>query len=174
MFARIRRRLNDMKVIKDLCQLAEGHANADGHQRPGSEHFVLAALELPDGTARRVFERLKLDPDNFRPAIARQYADALQHIGIDLPSTSDTHTPAQPVPQGVSLYHAQPTAASLMQRMAQYQKANPGTTLTGAHVILIAVEQQHGTAPRAFRAMGADPAALARAAVEEIACASHK
>jgi ATP-dependent Clp protease ATP-binding subunit ClpA len=168
MFARIRRRLNDMRIIKQLCVLAEKHANADGRKTPGSEHFVLAALELPDGTARGAFQRMQLNPDDFRVAITRQYTEALQHVGIDIPVLPGSLEPQQPVPPNTGVYQAEPSSAALMKSMAEHQKANSDTPLTGAHVIKIAAGQKLGITPRALKAMGADPARLVQAATEEI------
>jgi ClpA/ClpB-like protein len=50
---------------------------------PGAEHLLLAALELPDGTARRAFERVGADPNALRQAIEEQHAEALCAVGID-------------------------------------------------------------------------------------------
>ena len=69
MLDRLKTRLHDMTTIATLCLKAEHYANERGLKEVGAEHFVLAALALPDGTARRVFERLGADPDGFADAI---------------------------------------------------------------------------------------------------------
>lgn len=71
-----------MGTVKSLCLGAEKHANAHGQKEPGAEYFVLAALELPDGTARKTFESVHVDAEAFRAAITQQYQDALQNGGI--------------------------------------------------------------------------------------------
>lgn len=169
----IKQRFRDMGTIKALCFGAEKMANADGQKEPGAEHFVLAALELPDGTARKAFERVHADPDSFRAAIARQYEDALQNIGIALPSEDAIVDEARAIAAGTGLYKAQPSADSLMQTLArdimvQEHKADPAAPLFGAHVILAATAAQYSVTVRAFRAMGVDPAKLAEAAKAEI------
>jgi Clp amino terminal domain, pathogenicity island component len=58
MFARIKARLSSMSTLKSLCLRAEQHALRDQQRQPGAEHFLLAALDLPDGTARQAFESL--------------------------------------------------------------------------------------------------------------------
>ena len=49
----LKRRIGEMRTIKTLCTDAERHAHADGAREPGLEHFLLAALDLPDGTLER-------------------------------------------------------------------------------------------------------------------------
>lgn len=167
MFTRIRQRFQDMHTIKVLCQSAERHANADGQKEPGAEHFVLAALELPDGTARKAFERMQSDPDNYHEAIARQYDNALRNIGIEV-TPDAVGSDATPLPAGKGVYHAQPSAQALMQQLAARNKGDAGKPLLGAHVLLAATAARHGVTLRAFQAMGIEPAALADAAAAEI------
>ena len=172
MFNTIKQRFRDVSTINVLCTGAEKLANANGQKEPGAEHFVLVALELPDGTARRAFKRIHADPDSFRAAIARQYEDALQNIGIVIPPEAMTDE-ARPVAAGTGLYKAQASADTLMQIlardiMAKEHKVDPAAPLLGAHVILAATTAQYGVAIRAFRAMGIDPTKLAEAATEEI------
>lgn len=173
MFNTIKQRFHDMRTIKALCFGAEKLANANGQKEPGAEHFVLAALELPDGTARKAFERIHADPNCFRTAITQQYEDALQNVGIALPHDATITDEATPVPTGTGVYKTQPSAQALMQTltreiMVKEQKADSAAPLLGAHVILAATTAQYGVAVRAFWAMGADPAKLAEAARAEI------
>lgn len=57
MFAGIRSKLKNMNTIRILSERAETHALQDQQREPGAEHFLLAALDLPDGTARLAFEK---------------------------------------------------------------------------------------------------------------------
>lgn len=169
----IKQRFRDIGTIKALCFGAEKMANADGQKEPGAEHFVMAALELPDGTARKAFERVHADPDSFRAAIARQYEDALQNIGIALSHDSAISEDTTPTAAGTGAYRTQPSAQALMQTltreiMVKEQKADSAAPLLSAHVILAATTAQYGVVARAFRAMGVDPAKLAEAAKAEI------
>ena len=161
MFSRIKRRLQDVATIKVLCSKAEQHANAEGQQWPGAEHFVLAALELPDGTAAATFRRLHADPARFRLAIQQQYADALASIGVA------TAAAATPVPPAEGLYHGKASGQSLMLALAAQDKA--GKPLLGAHVLIAAADAQQGVTARALRAMDITPAGLAEAARAELA-----
>lgn len=168
MFKRIRQRLKDMRVMTVLCQAAERHAHAGGHKEPGAEHFVLAALELPDGTARRAFERIEVDPGGFRNAIAEQYQEALRNAGIDLPlhlTTDDDTTPRAP---GAGLYEAQPSGKALVQQLVAQRKSDLDVPLLGAHVVIAAIAARHGVAVRALRVMGIDFQRLADAAAAEV------
>lgn len=173
MFNTIRQRFRDMGTIKILCLDAEKLAKMEGQKEPGAEHFVLSALSLPDGTARKAFLRANADPDDFRAAIARQYEEALESIGITTPPDATTTSESAPSPAG-TIYNAQPSAQALMKTIiyeikTKEQKDNPAAPLLGAHVLLAATTAQYGVAARAFRAMGIDSASLADAAKAEIA-----
>lgn len=174
MFKTIRQRFRDIGTIKVLCFEAEKLANADGQKEPGAEHFVLSALALPDGTARKAFLRIHADPDNFHAAIAQQYEDALQSLGIALPHDAAVSGEATPVPTSNGPYKTQASAQALMQTltreiMVKEQKTDSAAPLLSAHVVLAATSAQYGVAVRAFQAMGIDPASLADAAKTEIA-----
>lgn len=174
MFKTIRQRFRDMGTIKALCFEAEKLANAEGQEEPGAEHFVLSALTLPDGTARKAFLRMHADPDNFRAAIAQQYEDALQNLGIALPHDAEIPGEATPIPTSKGPYKAQPSAQALMQTLTQgnmvrEQKADSTAPLLSAHVLLAATSAQYGVVARALRVMGIDSASLADAAKAEIA-----
>ena len=167
MFQGIRQRIADMRTIKVLCEAAERHANADGQKAPGSEHFILAALELPDGSARRAFLRAGADPDGFRAAIARQYGNALAAVGIE-PATLERLQ--DEVAPGAGAFQARPSAQTLMQELSKWKKA-AAEPLLGAHVLAVGASSKQGVAPRALRAMGIDAEALITAARAEIAAA---
>lgn len=175
MLSRLKQRFRDMRTIKALCQGAERHANADGQAEAGLEHFILAALELPDGTARLAFARVGADPERFRDAIAQQYRDALRGIGLASPQLdalyqADAQADAAIAPkQGP--YQAKPSARKLMRQLADWPRACATEPLLGAHVLAVGAAQQ-GVAPRALRAMGVDLTALASAARAEIAAAT--
>ena len=74
----IRRRARDVRTIARLLEGAEQASRARGEPRPGSEHLVLAALSLPDGTAASAFRRLGVDEDAFSEALAVQDVAAVR------------------------------------------------------------------------------------------------
>lgn len=159
MFKRLTRAFNDMRTIKALCLGAERHANAEGQQEAGLEHFVLAAIDLPDGTARKAFESVNADAGGFRSAIALQYQQALDSVGI----RSDAGAPAS-VPAGSGAYRSRPQAGPMLEQLAKRERRDVSEPLLGAHVIAAIAATEHGVAARAFKAMGIDRHALASAA----------
>lgn len=168
MFRRLMQRIRDIRTISGLCRAAERHANADGQREPGSEHFILAALDLPDGTARKAFARLGVDPDGFGLAIARQYDDALRNIGIELPASASPAGPSTAIPAGRGWYKTKASVQTLMQALARRLRAKPGEPVLGAHLIVAALAAQYGVTVRALHSMGVKPEALTAAAQTEI------
>lgn len=170
MFQRIRQILRDAGTIKALCHGAEQHALTDGQQQPGAEHFLLAALDLPDGSARRTFERMGVDPAQVRSAIAKQYEQALHHIGVDPRALAATAEGSQPARAKEGLYRASPSGQALMQALAQPgSRDRQGAPLLGAHVLAVIATMEQGVAARTLRTLGMELDALANAAAREIA-----
>lgn len=152
MFERIRSKFHDVGTIKRLCERAEAHALHDQQREPGAEHFLLAALDLPDGTARLAFARAGGEPDALKTAIERQYGDALLSIGL----TADTST--VPVSAYPGVYHAAPSGQAVMRELAEVRRDH--APLLGAHVVSIVAGLSQGVVPRALRALGVDPVSL--------------
>ncbi|GGC14459.1 Clp protease N-terminal domain-containing protein [Pseudoduganella buxea] len=165
MLQRIRQRLADMRTIKILAEAAERHAGAAGEREPGPEHFLLAALDLPDGLAQRAFARLGVDPAGLRGAIAAQHGAALAGIGADPALLADT----APLPPATGPYHAKGSMQEVMRQLADWPRARPTEPLTGAHVLAVIASSRQGTAARALRTLGLDGGPLAEAARAEIA-----
>ncbi len=163
MFKQLQTRIADMRTLAALCKGAERHANADGQTEPGAEHFVLAALELPDGSAEKAFQRVGSDPRRFRDAINQQYGEALTAIGMDgvLPAPV-------PITPASGLYRAGASAHALVKQLSEWPRSSWRERLSGAHVLAVAATTSHGVAARAFRSMGVDGAALCVAARAEI------
>lgn len=166
MFRVLKQRIADMRTISFLCRTAERYANADGQKEAGAEHIMLAALDLPDGTARKAFVRAGADPDQFRTAIAQQYGDALASVGIDAAALGKLHGAVAPEP---GLYQAKPSVGKLMQQLAARTKTSAAEPLLGAHVVAAGASAQQGVAMRALRRMGLDAQALVAAAQAETA-----
>ncbi|MEI2299409.1 Clp protease N-terminal domain-containing protein [Ensifer sp. MJa1] len=154
-----------MSTIKLLCERAEAHALQDQQREPGAEHFLLAALDLPDGTARLAFERVGVKPDALRAAIERQYDNALRSIGLNADMPADT-----PMSANAGVYQAAPSGQEIMQELAAARRDH--SPLLGAHVVGIVAGMSHGVAARALRASGVDAVAL-KSAADAIAETGH-
>jgi hypothetical protein len=165
---RLLRRVRDARTLSTLLRAAERHAHDLGDAPPGTEHLLLAALDLPDGSARRAFARVGADPDGLRAAVVRGHDDALRAIGLEPPDEASlgADRPARP-----RLYRATPAVTLAVHATAPLAKADGG--LQSAHVVVTVAEQEHGTAARALRAMGVDRLALAAAARAEAAEATR-
>ncbi|WP_176556390.1 Clp protease N-terminal domain-containing protein [Rubellimicrobium rubrum] len=162
MFNGLKARLNDMATLRSLCEQAERQALLDQQTKPGAEQFLLAALDPKDGTARLAFEKAGADPAALRPAIARQYEDALHSIGIRLTGGTRPGTERRPLPAPAGIYDPAPSGQALMQELAASRKDH--RPLLGAHVVAITAGMEHGVVARALRLMAVDPGILKSAA----------
>lgn len=169
MFKRIRLRLKDMKTLNLLITGADEQANQLGQEEPGAEHFVLSALNLPDGSAKRAFAKIGENPDAFPNAflnaIKKQHSDALSSVGV-----SDESLPKDPEPieQTKILHNSKPSGNMIVKRLYELKKKDKDRPILGAHVLLVATSLEHGIVPRALRAMGVEIADLAAAARSEL------
>ena len=155
----------EFHTIRQLLEGAERLAQRSGDAHPGAEHLLLSALALPDGTARRAFERLGADPDGLQPAIAAQHADALRAVGIEL----DAGEAVVPAPEARGVFLSTPSAQSAFRRAVELSKHPKPRRLLGAHVVAAVAEIERGTVARALRRMGVDRAKLVAAAHDELA-----
>ena len=163
MFSALQRRLKDMSTLKSLCLQAEAYALADHQREPGAEHFLLAALDLPDGAAGRAFARLHADPAGLKRAITQQYGEALASVGVN-PAHADT---LEPPARAKRLYDAAASGQAVLKALVA-RKQGDKTPLLSVDVVAVVAEMQQGVAPRSLRAMGVDPAALKSAALAEV------
>ena len=172
MLRTLKQRFLDARTLKSLCFGAEDHANRRGQREPGAEHLILSALDLPEGSARRVFGKLGVDPEGFAQAIEAQYHSALAGTGIEVDAA--VATAGISVAPGRGPYRAQASFQNLMQVltreiMVTEQRRDRRVPLTGAHVLLAAASARHGVSVRAFDVLGIDGEALARAARDVMA-----
>lgn len=166
MFKRIKLRIQDIKTINKLIPGADAQARMSGEEEPGAEHFLLSAFELPEGSARRVFQRIGADPDKFREAIGKQYSDALKSFGIDIESIGGDPEPVE----AEKLFHnSKPSGQAVMKALYALKKNDKDRPLLGAHVVAVVASMEHGVAARALRVMGVDQRNLFRAVNEELA-----
>jgi ATP-dependent Clp protease ATP-binding subunit ClpA len=160
-------KLQDMGTITDLAKKAEDYAHRNGEEIPGAEHFLLAALSLPDATARNVFERLGADPERFESAINEQYHDALRSVGIEANPELFEKEEALLRKEKRKLYHAKPSVQDLMKKLVSLE-SKKNMPLLGAHIVEVLAANEQGVAARAFKTMGIDAAALMSAVADEL------
>jgi ATP-dependent Clp protease ATP-binding subunit ClpA len=156
------RAIQDIRTIKTLLTGAEAEASRAGDDLPGPEHLLLAAFDLPDGTARQAFERAGADPAAFRSAVDAVHQAALQGVGI--PGDGGAVLPEAAPPTGA--YRLTAPGQEVFQAAVHSAKAGRPAPLRGAHVVAAVTDQERGTAARALRALGVDRAALTAAAGE--------
>jgi hypothetical protein len=167
MFATVKKHFNDAKTLSALCAAAEGAARKAGASKPGSEHFVLGALELADNTGLATFTRLGITREAFAQAIRDQFTNALGSVGISVPEGLVSHPAAASRPKP-TLYEAEPSGQRLVQRLAEARGSRAGRPLVGADVLLAVTHEEFTVATRAFRVLGVGAESLAAAAKQSI------
>ena len=155
MFGFLHRKISAARTLAALCQAAEAEARRDGQAEPGTEHFVLAALSMPDGQAARVFSSLGLTDADLRGAIARQYQGPLLALGLKTPVA----VAPLPAAHKAGVYRAAPSGQALVQALA----SNCRASLASHHVLAAAAEQRERVFARPLAVMGVQPDQLRRA-----------
>ena len=155
-----RSQMYDIRFMQSLFPAAEAEAAAMGEKEPGAEHLILATLGFQEGSARRVFERVGADPDQFRDAVASQHAAALRSIGIDEQIPPPPERPNR-------VYRGAPSARHVFPEVVKLVKRDK-SRLSGAYILLVASQMEFGTTARALDEMGVDRDELATAAQAEV------
>lgn len=172
MFKHIKLRLRDMATIKTLCLQAECYARESGEDKPGEEHLLLAALQLDEGSALRVFEHLGVDVVQVQSAIKQQYDEALQSVGIDVPKdllAEDSqqekiiNDDAARVP-----FDSKPSLKTLMKALYEHRQTEKDIPLLGAHVLEVLAHQRYGVVSRTLKTLNISPEGMLAAAAQEI------
>ncbi len=166
MFRMLKARAAAVKAISALLTQAEEIARRRGAERPAAEHLVLAALQLPDGTAARALERVGASAAAFGAALDAQEAEDLERIGVhadDDGMRSELPPPGEPR----GFYRSEPSAQELF-RAAGDDARREGGSFVGAHVVRAAAALDHGPTARALRRMSIERTALEAAASAEI------
>lgn len=149
-------KLADVRTLKQLCNLAESHARKMGQTKPGAEHFVLAALELPDQLASQALQGKGVTPASYTEAIINHYQQALLSQGINVGDSLSTNSPlAQSDPTG--LYHTQRSGQQLMQHLAKLPK---DSALNSVHVLQAVSQLPDSVAMRALQSFHLSPDTL--------------
>jgi hypothetical protein len=172
MFGRLKQNFKDMGTIKTLCEAAERIANAAQQKVPGAEHFVLAALELPDGSAMRVFRKLGISREAFAEALREQHRADLRRAGLSEAVIAGSERDVPPLPRPTALYNAAPSGEALLKGLAALRKRGVSGPLSGVHVLEVVLAMQQGPTIRAFGQLGRDPASVMAATESEMVLAA--
>ena len=164
MFKRLMLRFRDIKTISNLISGADKQAHISGEEKPGAEHFVLSALDLEDGSAKRVFEKIDTDAQTFRDAINQQYSDALSVIGLNVANEISLES----IEPNKKFHNSQPSGQEFMKSLYAIKQKDKDRPLIGAHVISVAAAMEYGVVARAFRVMEIDREQLAQLAQDEL------
>jgi ATP-dependent Clp protease ATP-binding subunit ClpA len=155
------RTFTDMATMRSLLEAAEQESTAMGEAEPGAEHVVLAALGLPDSSARETLAELGADASGLRRAISEVHARALGALGFDqVPDPLPT-----PRPTGRGLYRAKGSTRDLLKATAEAKRALGARHFVTAHVLVGAATLERGTLPMALARLGIEPAELRERAV---------
>ncbi len=164
-----RKPIQDIRTVNALFPAAELEAKRMGVKTPGAEHLVLAAVELPEDSARRAFERAGVDPGAFRVAIVRLRDDDVRASAGGAGGDPDEKTP-DPAPSLMPT-RTSPSASTVFKRVVELVRKEK-SPLYGAYIVMVAADDSYGTTARVLRSMGIDPTALAAAARAEIDAAA--
>jgi ATP-dependent Clp protease ATP-binding subunit ClpA len=171
-FSKLRRARTDIATMKRLFPDAERLAQADGLDRPGAEHLLLAALDLDDGTALQALGEMWIDSQQLHDAVIAQYDEALRGVGITADDNAiDARLPAPPE-RTTGPYRSQGSMQTLFQRAVTLAKSD-GSPLRSGHLLLAATESEHGALARALTHLGIDRHELHDAARRHLEASTH-
>ncbi|WP_208723245.1 Clp protease N-terminal domain-containing protein [Corallococcus llansteffanensis] len=158
--------VRDLRTIQQLLTKAEAEALRAGEELPGPEHLLLSALELPDGSAVRAFERVGADSSALRKAIEAAHHNALAAAGL-AEDDDGVEAPVERRP-APGAFRSTPQAQQVFQQAVALSKSTRPSRLRSAHVVAAACALERGTAVRALTALGVDRARLKAAACAEV------
>jgi hypothetical protein len=161
-----RRPVEDIRTMERLFTVAEAEAARAGDSKPGAEYLVLSALQLPEESARRAFERIGADPDDFRVAAIDGYDDPQGAVSTELVDEHLAPQPAEPVRSSRPVQYGA-SGRELFQKVVELVRREK-TQIYGAYIVLVAAQIDHGTTPQALQRMGLDRHELAAAARAEL------
>lgn len=153
MFDKLRRARSDLTTMNALLPEAERLAHADGVDKPGAEHLVLAALDLDD-IAAAALRQFGVNRADLEAAVAQQHDEALRSIEV----VADDNAIAATLPIG---RHASGPYRSEGSLQAAFQQAvasakRDKSPLHSGHILLAATDPDHGTVARVLQHLGID------------------
>ena len=139
----------DMRTMKTLFSETEAEADRLGDREQGLEHLLLASFALPDGTARRVFERLGSNRDALRKEVIRVHGEALAAAGM---TDARVATSALSRPRTGPLRLTEPAQAAFRNAVALAKSER--RPIVGADIVAAVATITHGTSARALKSLG--------------------
>ncbi|WP_300007554.1 Clp protease N-terminal domain-containing protein [Pseudonocardia sp.] len=162
----LRRARADIATMNRLFPAAEQIARADGLERPGAEHLLMAALELDDPTASEALRECGVTAGGLHEAVRAQHAAALEVVGIAVDDDAiDAALP--PFAPSRGPYRSEGSAQRAFRRAVALAK-HGRSPLLSAHVLLAVIESRRGTVARALAGLGVDHDRLADVARREL------
>jgi ATP-dependent Clp protease ATP-binding subunit ClpA len=161
-----RKPLQDIRTMNTLFTAAEKEAALVGDADYGTEHLLLAAFDMPDGSAARAFKRVGVDPHAFRKAINDQHTEALRAIGIAPDDGRIDGRPPEPAePNGPM--RSKESSQTVFKKVVKLVKKEK-SQLYGAYIVLVAADAETGSTARALETLGVHRDDLAAAARIEL------
>ena len=158
MFDHLKRARADLATMNRLLPEAERIARQQGEEFPSAEHLVAAAFSLDDGIAAAVLAAHAVDQDRWLDAVRQQHRHALGSIGICVDdATLDRHALEQR--PGTGPLRSQESLREAFQQAVSLAKQD-NRPVTSGHVLLAAIQPEHGTVPRTLARLGLDSTVL--------------
>lgn len=139
------RAMRDIGTMRTLMESAERLAQAAGDDLPGPEHLLLAAFDLPDGTAEVALAEVGVDRAALQHAVREVHEAALTSLGIDAGPVESA-----PPPPRSKVMRSTGSAQEAFAGALELARSRPRSPLTGAHVVAAVATLQEGTAARAL------------------------
>ena len=143
--------LHDMRTIKNLLTVAEREAHDLGDEQPGAEHWCWRPSLSTTGPRSSSSGSPGSSSGQRSRAV---HATALEGLGIAPPAGP------HPGAEARGVYRSSDSAQEVFQRARVLAKDSRPAGLLGRHVVLAALEREHGTVARAIAVLGLDRAAL--------------
>ncbi|MBQ4847786.1 Clp protease N-terminal domain-containing protein [Pseudoalteromonas sp. MMG005] len=158
-FRNIKMKIQDMKTISQLCLGAEQYAQQYGESKPGAEHFLLASLDLQDGSAQKVLAKLGVNHIDVKEALKAQHNSVLASMGVESEAINLASDMPKETNPSIALYDTKPSGQMVMKKLYENNKMRK-TPLKSIHVIEVVLSMQYGTAIRVLQNIGVDLEAL--------------
>lgn len=163
MLEKIRARRRDMQTLSGVISDSLERAQRAGDEYAGAHHLILAALDMDDGSAARVFADFGASRESFQETVAAQEGEALRSLGLP-DGLADAGALA--IEPGTGKYgKSDATYEQAVKNVYEIHNGNGDLRpLISAYVLAGAAQVDRGVAARALKAMNIDLDRLIEAA----------